>query len=72
LVATVRSLAGALGLELSDTDGEVDRDVAALVERREQARADKDWTGADRIRDQLLERGIQLEDTPNGTIWRKV
>jgi cysteinyl-tRNA synthetase len=72
LVATVRSLAGALGLELSDTDGEVDRDVAALVERREQARADKDWAGADRIRDELLERGIQLEDTPNGTIWRKV
>jgi len=72
LVATVRTLAGALGLELSDTDEEMDRDVAALVERRERARADKDWAGADRIRDELLERGIQLEDTPNGTIWRKV
>jgi cysteinyl-tRNA synthetase len=72
LVATVRSLAGALGLVLSDADDEMDSDVAALVARREQARADKDWAGADRIRGELLERGIQLEDTPNGTIWRKV
>ncbi len=72
LVATVRSLAGALGLELSDTDEEMASDVAALVEAREQARANKDWAGADRIRDELLEQGIQLEDTPNGTIWRKV
>jgi cysteinyl-tRNA synthetase len=72
LVATVRSLAAALGLELSDTDVEMDSDVAALVEQRERARADKDWAGADRIRDELLERGFRLEDTPNGTIWRKV
>ena len=71
LVSTVRSLAGALGLELSDADEEVDLDVTALVAQREQARAHKDWAGADRIRDELLERGIQLEDTPNGTIWRK-
>jgi len=72
LVATVRSLAAALGLELSDTDVEMDSDVAALVEQRERARVEKDWAGADRIRAELLERGIQLEDTPNGTIWRKV
>jgi len=72
LVATVRSLAAALGLELYDTDVEMDSDVAALVEQRERARVEKDWAGADRIRDELLERGIQLEDTPNGTIWRKV
>jgi cysteinyl-tRNA synthetase len=72
LVATVRSLAGALGIELSDADGEMASDVADLVARREEARANKDWAGADRIRDELLERGIQLEDTPNGTIWRSV
>src|SRR5689334_103317 len=72
LVATVRSVADALGLVLSGTDEEIDSDVAALVAQREQARADKDWAGADRLRDELLERGIQLEDTPNGTIWRKV
>jgi cysteinyl-tRNA synthetase len=72
LVATVRSLADALGLVLSDTDDDLEGDVAELIRRREAARENKDWDGADRIRDELLERGIQLEDTPNGTIWRKV
>jgi cysteinyl-tRNA synthetase len=72
LVATVRSLAEALGLVLSDAEEDLDGDVAALIREREAARKNKDWAGSDRIRDQLLERGIQLEDTPNGTIWRKV
>jgi cysteinyl-tRNA synthetase len=72
LVATVVSLTGALGLVLSDADDDLDSDVAELVRQREEARANKDWGGADRIRDELLKRGIQLEDTPNGTIWRKV
>ena len=71
LVATVRTLAGVLGLVLSDAEPEMTDDVAALVQQRDEARANRDWAGADRIRDQLLERGIQLEDTPNGTIWRK-
>jgi cysteinyl-tRNA synthetase len=72
LVATVRSLTGALGLVLADADDDVDGDVTALIRERDEARKNKDWEGSDRIRDQLLERGIQLEDTPNGTIWRKV
>jgi cysteinyl-tRNA synthetase len=72
LVATVRALAGVLGIVLSDEAPEMADDVAALVKQRDDARTNRDWAGADRIRDQLLGRGIQLEDTPNGTIWRKV
>ena len=71
LVATVRSLADALGLELYDAATEMEDDVAALVEQRDAARAPKDFAESDRIRDELLARGIVLEDTPNGTVWRR-
>jgi len=72
LVATVVALAGALGLVISDAADDLEHDVADLIRLREEARTNKDWAGADRIRDELTNRGIQLEDTPNGTIWRKV
>jgi cysteinyl-tRNA synthetase len=70
-IATVRALAAALGLELRDAAPEAATDVDALVAERDAARANRDWDGADRIRDELLERGIVLEDTPNGTVWRQ-
>jgi cysteinyl-tRNA synthetase len=43
--------------------------VAGLLERRAQARADKDFAAADAIRDQLKAAGIELEDTPQGPQW---
>ena len=42
-----------------------------LIEKRNQARSDKDWEGADVIREKLDNLGIILEDTPGGTIWKK-
>ncbi|MGD8674157.1 MAG: cysteine--tRNA ligase, partial [Thiogranum sp.] len=45
--------------------------IDALVARREQARADRDWAEADRIRDELTSLGIVLEDAAGGTQWRR-
>lgn len=45
--------------------------ILELIKQRNQARADKDFQEADRVRHTLLEQGIVLEDGPNGTIWRQ-
>jgi cysteinyl-tRNA synthetase len=45
---------------------EIPEDVQALIDARVQARADKNWAEADRIRDELASRGIILEDTKDG------
>ncbi|MCD6220078.1 cysteine--tRNA ligase, partial [Candidatus Calescamantes bacterium] len=42
-----------------------------LIKQREEARKRKDWEEADRIREILKSKGILLEDTPHGTVWRK-
>ena len=52
-------------------DGDAD-DINRLVAARNKARRDKDFATADRIRDELAERGVVLEDGPEGTKWRKV
>ncbi len=76
-LATAAELFGALGLELTAggsrraagaTD---DTEIDALVAARDRARADRDFAEADRIREALAERGVKLEDTPTGTIWRR-
>jgi cysteinyl-tRNA synthetase len=47
-------------------------DLMAIVTEREAARADKDWSRADALRDELLEHGIQLKDSADGTDWYRV
>jgi len=59
-----------LGVMNIDQD-ENKEDIKILIDRRNQARATKDWEAADIIRKQLDELGIILEDTPEGTIWKK-
>ena len=51
---------------------ELDEDQMALVREREEARSGRDFGRADELRDQLLAQGIQLKDTPDGTVWYRV
>jgi len=46
-------------------------EIELLIAQRQQAKADKDYTGADQVRQQLLELGVVLEDSREGTSWRR-
>ena len=45
-------------------------EIESLIAERNQARKNKDYSRADQIRDELADRGIILEDTPEGTKWK--
>ncbi|MCR2784058.1 MULTISPECIES: cysteine--tRNA ligase [unclassified Microbacterium] len=75
----VGRMTGLLGLNPEDprwaavdggpTASALDALVQAMITQRAQARTDKDWPAADRIRDAIAAAGITLEDTPDGTHW---
>ena len=44
--------------------------IDSLIEERKLSRESKDFSRADEIRDELTKLGIEIEDTPKGTIWR--
>ena len=46
-------------------------EIERLINQRNEARRNKDFKLADQIRDKLKSKGIEIEDTKNGTIWRK-
>lgn len=61
-----------LGINLTKTEELLDEEIEALIEKRNEARKNKDFQTADQIRDELKERGIVLEDTPQGVRWKRV
>ncbi|MEW9123856.1 MAG: cysteine--tRNA ligase [Thermotaleaceae bacterium] len=61
----LRELTGVLGF-LGKQEENLDREIEELVQMRQQARKEKNFALSDQIRDQLKERGVVLEDTPQG------
>ncbi len=64
-------LSNVLGLLYNRKENDLDSEIEALIEERQEARKNKDWATADRIRDELKARGIILKDTPQGVTWTK-
>ena len=62
-------LANVLGLLYVEKDNSLDAEIEALIEKRTQARKNRDWATADAIRDELKARHVVLEDTPQGVKW---
>ena len=72
-LATLMELATVLGLLQQDVEEkvEIDDELAALIEERQQARKDRNFARADEIRDELTAKGIVLEDTREGVRWKR-
>ena len=64
-------LTGVLGLVYNRRTETLDSEIEALIEKRTEARKNKDFKTADEIRDKLKEMGIILEDTPQGVKWTR-
>lgn len=78
LAGQLRFLGGVLGCLQSDPqvylqggNSETDAWIQEMIDKRTQAKADKDFATADAVRDELLQKGIVLRDGPEGTTWSK-
>jgi len=62
-----------LGLNLGKAESttKISKEIAELINKREEYRKQKNWARADLMRDKLLEKGIVLQDTAKGVIWKK-
>lgn len=67
----ITTLTDVLGLIVDKKEEMLDSEIDELIARRQQARKDKNFALADQIRDELLSKGIILEDTREGVRWKR-
>ncbi|GGJ93312.1 cysteine--tRNA ligase [Lentibacillus kapialis] len=68
---SIKNVLGVLGIQIDIEQTLLDDDVEALLEERVEARKNRDYRRADDIRDTLKQKNIILEDTPQGTRWKR-
>ena len=68
----LRDLDRVLGVLEDPAEEALDPELQALLEERAAARAARDWAASDRLRDELADRGVAVEDTRDGQRWRRV
>jgi len=68
----IRELGLPLGILQKTTKGNLESEIEALIAERQEARKNRNFALADKIRDELKARGIELLDTPQGVRWKKV
>ena len=71
LIKSMHELDKVLGI-LEEKEEELSPELKKLIDERENARKEKDFAKADKIRNELKEKGILLEDTKDGIRWKKV
>ena len=71
-IGLIRELGSPLGILEKKEKISLEEEVENLIEMRQQARKNKDWSLSDKIRDELKEKGIVLEDTPQGVRWKLI
>lgn len=69
---TIRQLDSVLGVLCEEKETElIDIEIEELIKKRDLARKEKNYALSDKIRDELIARGIELIDTPDGVRWRR-
>lgn len=70
LVQLLETIDSVLGLNLSESTPDISDEQKQRIIERAHARSAKDWALSDKLRDELLAEGIEVRDTPYGSVWQ--
>jgi cysteinyl-tRNA synthetase len=69
LIEFIHTIDELLGLQIEASTPDVADDIKQAIIERQRVREAKDWKSSDVLRDKLAARGVNVKDTPSGTIW---